>query len=241
MILKLKTKYSQRDIEWAYKILGFNPTGSKYTIGGYGCLITCLCNYMNATGRDETPDTVNEKLKDGKGYTAGSGLLKWGEFLDIFDEEYVYTSPWFSNPLTDDVLMNMINWLNKGHCLVTEIDFDPILDGEQMHWILIIGIDDNGFVMHDPWTGETGNLDRYGDIRKAIYHYKVYSNTLEVEGESSLKDTEIDFDDYEGNRHTVGWYVYEWANEKKNNKDDSWSELFEAIGEVLNKWLKEQS
>ena len=87
--LKLKTKYGQRDTQWSDNILGFNPKGSKYTIGNYGCLITCLTNYVNSTGHNnETPRTMNEKLKSVNGFVHGSGLLIWNKLLNLFDLSY---------------------------------------------------------------------------------------------------------------------------------------------------------
>jgi hypothetical protein len=82
--------------------------------------------------------------------------------------------------------------------------------------------------------GETGNTDgahlhlglRYGNENKEPINtdngYKGFVDPLPVlkelnmEGEMPLKNTNIDWYDYEGNQHTVGWYVYEWELEKRN-------------------------
>jgi hypothetical protein len=62
------------------------------------------------------------------------------------------------------------------------------------------------------------------------------------EGEQmELKDTEIDWYDYEGKTHTVGWYVHEWEVEKKNaekfaediaTKDDDYERLQKTLAET---------
>jgi len=60
-------KYSQRNLRWRWKKLGFCNT----TIGQNGCVITCLANLTN-----RTPTQVNEILKAKGGYINGC-LVLW--------------------------------------------------------------------------------------------------------------------------------------------------------------------
>ena len=53
------------------------------------------------------------------------------------------------------------------------------------------------------------------------HNYSGVLGWLRYKGElpkEPLKDTLIDWFDFEGNSHKVGWYVYEWEVEKKNNE-----------------------
>jgi len=62
--------------------------------------------------------------------------------------------------------------------------------------------------------------------------------------QSNIKDLKINFDDAEGKRHTVGWYVYEWfiektraskAEEKYDELNDSFMRYKESSNEILEK------
>lgn len=182
MKLQLTTEYSQRASYWIDKLLGYNSV-LPYTIGNYGCLLTTLANYLNCVGYKETPNTLNETLKTDGGFVNG-GFLVWGVFEKAYDLNLHYQSPQYNNPLTDDTLNEMKALIDSGHYLVTEIDFDPIKTGKQMHWVGVYGYDKDDFYCLDPWTGKKVPLDTYGDIREAIYSFKCYSKKLDVVSDS---------------------------------------------------------
>jgi len=69
--------FGQRDSRWESKLLGYN-TSPTYTLGLYGCLVTSFAMYLKAIGKDETPDTVNEKLKANNGFVNGGNLILVG-------------------------------------------------------------------------------------------------------------------------------------------------------------------
>lgn len=59
--------------------------------------------------------------------------------------------------------------------------------------------------------------------------------------DTPLKETKIDWYDFEGNQHTVGWYVYEWKVEKENvkrlieeikNKKEDYEKLQKQVSEL---------
>jgi hypothetical protein len=54
----------QNDPLWKSKYLGF----SKESIGGWGCLLTSITMMLNGLGYNETPETVNEKMKNAGGF-----------------------------------------------------------------------------------------------------------------------------------------------------------------------------
>ena len=51
----------QNDEKWKSTKLG----NSSETIGGWGCLLTSVTMMLNGIGYNETPETVNEKMKAG--------------------------------------------------------------------------------------------------------------------------------------------------------------------------------
>lgn len=51
---------SQRDPRWANTLIGTDPS---LTIGKYGCLLADLVMVVNGFGQNETPDSLNAKMK----------------------------------------------------------------------------------------------------------------------------------------------------------------------------------
>ena len=172
MRLKLPLTNGQRDSRWASKLLGYN-TGSGYTIGNYGCLITAFGNYIG-----KTPDEVNNILKANNGYVSGTGLFIWSK-APVLGLNQVYQSPFYSEAVSSQGLTKMKSFLDNGQPLVTHIDFNPATIANEMHWLLICGYDGNKFFALDSWTGEYINLDVYGGVARAVLEYRVYDKKLE--------------------------------------------------------------
>ena len=53
--------YSQQDPKWKQDILGFGT--AEDTIGYVGCALTAVTMLLNGHGYNETPKTLNQKLK----------------------------------------------------------------------------------------------------------------------------------------------------------------------------------
>jgi hypothetical protein len=180
-MLKLTLKNSQRDSRWANTLLGYN-TNSEYTIGKYGCLVSCLGNY---TGK--TPAEVNQILKDNSGFQSGGGLFIWSK-CTILGLNQTYVSSEYTGPVTTAGLTKIKDSVNNGYPVLCEIDFNPSTSKEEQHFVLVIGIDGEKFFIHDPWTGDTVNLDIYGGAARAIIKFRTYDKKLEVETESAQPD-----------------------------------------------------
>ncbi len=56
----------QNDDAWAKTVLGHSTDNT--TIGGWGCLLTSCTMMLNGVGYNETPTTVNEKMKNAGGF-----------------------------------------------------------------------------------------------------------------------------------------------------------------------------
>jgi hypothetical protein len=156
---------SQRDPQWKDVTLGFGDSTS--TIGAYGCTLTCLTMVANGMGCDETPATLNTKLKalgQGVGYTGSTGnLMVFGALSKIYP----------SIALTNfvrcrDVLAPMADVdaaLDAGRPVVVEVDYSPS-PGLQNHWVLIYARQAGDYLIHDPWPvpveASASLVQRYG-------------------------------------------------------------------------------
>jgi len=176
MRLKLKNEYGQRDNRWANVLLGYNKN-TLYNIGGWGCLITSLGNYVG-----KTPIEVNDILKANGGFTANSGNFIWSHCRDLGLAQ-TYQSPYYSGPVTSQGLSKMKSLLDQGLPLLTHVDFDPRDPDDDMHWLLVIGYENDDFFAFDPWTATHINLDVYGgSAARAVLEFRAYDKKLEKEG-----------------------------------------------------------
>lgn len=226
--------YSQWDSRWGNILLGFN-TQQPYNIYNYGCLITCLAMTAKYYGYSVDPASMNDKLKAVNGFASG-GLYIWGSFVKVYSKlkEKKTDTP---QALTDAQYNEIKSALDKGYPVMLQIDYNPKTVENDMHYVLAIGYnpaDENDILVADPLGGKERSLKDYlgwfrPSMRKTIEQYVILEGA--VVSTPSIKDTIIDFNDGEGNRHSVGWYVYEWFNEKTSRAKDT---------EVYNKEIKDQ-
>lgn len=178
--------YGQRDSRWSNILLGFN-TSPPYTIGNYGCLISCFAMYLKALGRDETPATVNEKVKAVNGFVSGGNLV-WSAIEQVYGIKCMYQSPYYDGPLTVQGKAKMKALLDEKHPLITHVDFDPNDPDDDMHWILVTGYSGDIFYCNDPWTGTNVPVDVYGgSIERAVIEFRAYDPV--ITGETATTDT----------------------------------------------------
>ena len=153
--------YSQQDPAWKNKKLGF----SNVSIGTDGCAITSLAMLVKGFGYDETPATLNKKLKDlgeNNGYIGA--LVIWGSIPILFPKisyKNLVLCRDHNAPLAqiDDSLAN-------GQPVLVEVD-RSLSSGLQMHWVVLYGKKGNDYLMTDPWNypsddDETLLSARYG-------------------------------------------------------------------------------
>jgi regulator of replication initiation timing len=162
--------YSQRDPLWANDSLG------STRIGTHGCLVTALAQLLLINGYQETPKTVNQKLKSVNGFSGpNNNLLIWGAIEKVFNAK----GYWTTQPFNNGVVLNTIE--KYGGCLV-RVDGSRI--GATQHWVLYIGKGE----MIDPWTG----------VKKATSYYPATGySVIEVERKEedmSFLETDIPSD-----------------------------------------------
>ncbi len=149
------TPLSQMDPRWKDKPLGFDTI----TIGNYGCLMTCMTMIANYYGFNETPDTVNEKMKAVNGY---QGALIIPSAFPIAFPGMVYRN--FINCENSPAPMSEIDaYLAQGKPVIIEVDYAPN-PGLQNHWVVLYAKRGSDYLMRDPYpypptTAETTLLN----------------------------------------------------------------------------------
>lgn len=249
-MLNLPKLISQQDSRWANILLGFN-TDSKYNIKNYGCLLSCLAMGLCYYDYDTDPEDLNAKLKKVGGF-AGGGNYVWHSVEKITDKmKEVLVRVGDVYPATDEHINQIKNSLDNGYPVVLHIDYDPKDADDDQHWVLAIGYnpnDENDITIVDPLGGVVKSLKSYlgwfrPNFRRTLIDYCILIGKVVP---SNLKDVKINWDDAEGKRKNVGWYVYEWFIEKTraNKAEDKYSELndsFTIYKEANNKVLEEKN
>lgn len=152
---------SQRDPQWKEVPLGFDST---LTIGSDGCTLTCLTMVANGFGFQETPATLNARLKAlgyGKGFL-GARMVWAGLPAALPGIKLRTLGIYRSSPANMDIINAA---LDAGNPVVVELDRSPS-QGFQNHWVVLFGRQDGDYLMHDPWTVPTeasaSLLQRFG-------------------------------------------------------------------------------
>jgi hypothetical protein len=137
---------SQRDPRWINENLGFDNT---VTIGTDGCTLVCLTMLVNGFGFNETPSSMNRKLKDmGSGVGYLGSLIVWGGLTRAFPKViFRRIIVCRDQPAPIDEVNTS---LDAGQPLVIEIDQSPS-EGLQNHWVVLYARQGNDYLMLDPW------------------------------------------------------------------------------------------
>jgi len=175
----------QKNTRWARKKLGT----SNVTISGYGCYLVCLSMLLKYYDHEQDPGVLNELFKSNEVYDKGNLIRGWAVnrvYNDIkYDEHY-------ECPDIPCDLGKIDAYLEKRMPVIAMIDFSPIA-GVQSHFVLIIGKENDSYLINDPWTGETYFFEaKYGDPALNIYGLRLYSGEVkEVEDDADkIKDLE---------------------------------------------------
>lgn len=174
MKLQVPVLYSQRDPQWSSLLLGFN-TDKRYTIGNYGCLMTCYSMYIA-----KKPNETNELLKTNNAFQNG-GLFVWTKST-VMGLTQTYISPRYDGPVSSQGIQKIKDTIDAGFPVLCEVDFNPNTAGEEMHYVLVIGYEADSLFAADPWVGQIVNLDLYGGPQRAIIQFRVYDKVLDKEG-----------------------------------------------------------
>lgn len=168
--------YSQQDPKWKQDILGFGT--AEDTIGYVGCALTAVTMLLNGHGYNETPKTLNQKLKNVSGF-AGAGIM-WGAASKIYPK--VSLKAFIPCGNSDAPLSQIDAAIAAGQPAIVQVDRSPA-EGIQTHWVVLHARKGNDYLMLDPWpyqtdiTKEDLLMKRYAQgrtLQRAISHVILY-------------------------------------------------------------------
>jgi len=171
--------YSQQDPKWKSDILGFGDPGD--TIGYVGCALTSVAMLLSGHGYAETPQSLNQKLKNVNGFD-GAGI-RWSAVAQIHPQ--VTLKSFIPCSTSDAPLAQIDAALAAGQPAIVMVDNSPAA-GLQTHWVLLYARKGNDYLMLDPWpyqtdvSKETYLMPRYSQgktLQRAIMHVILYENT----------------------------------------------------------------
>lgn len=127
--------FSQNDPKWKDEQLGYCP---GYTIGGWGCAITCAAMVYNYYSSNYTnPSKLNQCLKEKGGYAEGCNII-WGNNCQPF------SLPWSFVATTNALSKKLENY--------------PVIVWDnckyQTHFLVAIEKSGNDFLVIDPIDGQ---------------------------------------------------------------------------------------
>jgi peptidase C39-like protein len=143
------TQFSQIDPQWKSKLLGLDPTS---TIGGFGCLLTSLTMVATYYGFNETPASLNDKLKAAHGF---EGPMLLGYQVSAVLPGVVYRGYVMAHDHPAP-LDQIDTWLAAGKPVIIEVDWSPQA-GIQTHYMCCYAKQGNDYLVYDPYPFPTTN------------------------------------------------------------------------------------
>lgn len=140
-MFKTKNLY-QNDEKWKNVKLG----NSTETIGGWGCLLTSVTMMLNGIGYNETPETVNEKMKKAGGF---QGALFMPSVLPYVWPNSLYRD---MQPCESSVppIAQIDAAVAAGKPVILQVDWNKQA-GTQTHFVLVKEKKGNDYALYDPY------------------------------------------------------------------------------------------
>ncbi|WKZ47730.1 MAG: C39 family peptidase [Anaerolineales bacterium] len=132
----------QNDEKWKNVSLG----NSAETIGGWGCLLTSVTMVLNGFGYNETPETVNEKMKAKGGFQGACFVPSM--------VPYIWPNVVYRDMKSYENIPAPIAEIDAavlaGKPVIVEVDWNKQA-GVQTHFVLIKEKKGNDYVIYDPY------------------------------------------------------------------------------------------
>ena len=132
----------QNDEKWKNAKLG----NSSETIGGWGCLMTSVTMMLNGIGYNETPETVNEKMKNAGGFQ--------GAFFIPSVLPYIWPNCAYRDMQPCESFPAPISQIDAavavGKPVILQVDWNK-QTGIQTHFVLVREKKGNDYVLYDPY------------------------------------------------------------------------------------------
>ena len=159
----------QNDEKWKNTKLG----NSNETIGGWGCLLTSATMMLNGLGYNETPESVNEKMKKAGGF---QGALFIPSVMPILWPNCAYRGmqPCENFPAPTSQIDEA---LAEGKPVILQVDWNKQA-GIQTHFVLVREKKGDDFILYDPYKYAGDGPDK--DVLLTT-RYKYNGATLEKE------------------------------------------------------------
>jgi len=132
----------QNEEKWKNTKLG----NSSETIGGWGCLLTSVTMVLNGIGYNETPETVNEKMKKAGGF---QGAFFIPSVVPLIWPNCAYRDmqPCESLPAP---IAQIDAAVAAGKPVILQVDWNK-QTGIQTHFVLVKEKKGNDYVLYDPY------------------------------------------------------------------------------------------
>jgi hypothetical protein len=141
-VFETKALY-QNDPKWKNVKLG---NQNQETIGTWGCLLTSLTMVANGFGYNETPETLNRKLKSVEGFQGA--LVKPAVLPNVCPGvRYKGYQPCENAPAP---MAQVDAALAAGMPIIVQVDWSPKA-GLQTHWVVLYGKEGDRYLMKDPY------------------------------------------------------------------------------------------
>jgi len=153
-VFETKALY-QNDPKWKNIKLG---NQNNETIGTWGCLLTSMAMVANGFGHDETPETLNTKLRSSGGFQ--SALVIPAVLPKVCPGiRYKGYQPCENAPAP---VAQIDAALAAGMPVIVQVDWSPKA-GLQTHWVVLYDKDVDGYLMKDPYRygGDAPNKKLY--------------------------------------------------------------------------------
>ena len=163
----------QNDPAWKSVPLG-NQT--KETIGSWGCLMTSMTMLLAAAGYEETPATVNQKMKANGGF---QDALIIPAVLPVLWPKVTYRGfdDWSNTPAPLDRLDAA---LSAGKPVIVQVDWNPD-KGIQTHWVVLKERKGADYAIYDPYM-YTGDGPAREVLLTQRYKYQGSDLTVAISG-----------------------------------------------------------
>ena len=159
----------QNDEKWKNCKLG----NSNETVGGWGCLLTSVTMMLNGIGYNETPETVNEKMKKAGGF---QGALFIPSYLPYIWPKSAYRDmqPCENSPAP---IAQIDAAVAAGKPVILQVDWNKQV-GIQTHFVLVKEKKGEDYVIYDPYKYAGDGPDREVLLTR---RYKYNGATLQKE------------------------------------------------------------
>jgi uncharacterized protein YgiM (DUF1202 family) len=159
----------QNDDKWKNTPLGF----SSETIGSWGCLLTSVTMMLNGIGYNETPETVNEKMKKAGGFQ--------GAFFIPSVLPYIWPNAAYRDmqpcETTPAPIAQIDAAVAAGKPVILQVDWNKQA-GIQTHFVLVKEKKGNDYSIYDPYKYSGDGPDKEVLLTT---RYKYNGKTLETE------------------------------------------------------------